>query len=238
MLKDAFTKPSVDTYIKHSLRAAGVVKAGAGGGSAITAQVRGLASSMNVKNVQFRPYEDILGIAHTHGISNIVVPGAGEANFDSYEANPFQDNKQARESEVQAMLNKLSHEMIGLDASFVGSVDKDQDALRDEHKVVFNTANEGQDDKKDKSKHKMRGRNKISAKLRRKQKNVIDANSVKLKEKQDKDRVDRDAKLEVHRGGDGSIARGTSKKQKKEGDVSALSRFSAPTKGTTQRKSD
>ena len=32
-------------------------------------------------------------------------------------------------------------------------------------------------------KHKARGRNKISAKLRRKQKNVIDASSVKLREK-------------------------------------------------------
>ena len=127
VIKDAFTMPSVETYVKHTLKATGVVAASAGGGSAVTAQMRGLASSMNVKTVKFRPYEDILGISHTHGVSNIVVPGAGESNFDSYEANPFQDNKQAREAEVHSMLNKLSHEMIGLDASFVGSVDKDQD---------------------------------------------------------------------------------------------------------------
>jgi hypothetical protein len=42
-----------------------------------------------------------------------------------------------------------------------------------------------------KEKHKMRGRNKISAKLRRKQKNVIDSQQLKLKEMQ---KLQREAK--------------------------------------------
>lgn len=50
--------------------------------------------------------------------------GAGEPNFDSFESNPFQNTKQRQEGEVQTLLNKLSHEMIGLDASFVGTLDK------------------------------------------------------------------------------------------------------------------
>ena len=38
-----------------------------------------------------------------------------------------------------------------------------------------------------KEKNKQRGKNKISSKLRRKQKNVIDAQMLKLKDKQEKD---------------------------------------------------
>lgn len=41
----------------------------------------------------------------------------------------------------------------------------------------------------------MRGRNKISAKLRRKQKNVVDEQTVKLKEKLIKDKETRSLKL-------------------------------------------
>jgi U3 small nucleolar RNA-associated protein 7 len=39
--------------------------------------------------VRFIPYEDVLGIGHDLGYSSIVVPGAGEATFDAFEANPF-----------------------------------------------------------------------------------------------------------------------------------------------------
>lgn len=53
-----------------------------------------------------------------------MMSGSGEANFDSFESNPFQNSKQRQEQEVQTLLQKLSHEMIGLDASFVGTLDK------------------------------------------------------------------------------------------------------------------
>jgi hypothetical protein len=96
--------------------------------------------------VRFRPLEDVLGCGHTNGVSSIVVPGAGEPNFDSFENNPFINNKQRREQEVQGLLNKLSHEMIGLDASFVGQVDKDQTVVRAEHQQIFHAANQTADD--------------------------------------------------------------------------------------------
>lgn len=48
------------------------------------------------------------------GLSTIVVPGAGEPNFDSFESNPFINSKQRREAEIQSLLHKLSYDMIGL----------------------------------------------------------------------------------------------------------------------------
>lgn len=58
--------------------------------------------------------EDVLCAGHTHGISTIIVPGAGEANFDTYENNPFENTRQRQEMEVQSLMNKLTPEMIGL----------------------------------------------------------------------------------------------------------------------------
>lgn len=176
VLKDAFTQPSDLTYLKHTIRTPG---ASTGGG--VTAQVKALASSIQVNTVRFRPLEDVLCCGHSNGVSSVIVPGAGEPNFDTFENNPFTNSKQRREGEVQNLLQKLSHEMIGLDANFVGQVDKNQDTLRVEHQEIFYGANQSEQSKKERN--KKRGRNKISAKLKRKQKNVVDAQSLKLREK-------------------------------------------------------
>jgi U3 small nucleolar RNA-associated protein 7 len=49
-----------------------------------------------IETIRFRPFEDVCGVGHSHGISSIVIPGSGEPNLDSLEHNlkPFADTKQ------------------------------------------------------------------------------------------------------------------------------------------------
>ena len=56
----------------------------------------------------------MLSAGHSHGVTSFIVPGAGEPNFDSFEQNPFATLRQRRETEVQTLLSKLSHDTIAL----------------------------------------------------------------------------------------------------------------------------
>ncbi|KAI0262624.1 BING4CT-domain-containing protein [Gloeopeniophorella convolvens] len=73
-------------------------------------------------SLAFCPYEDILAIGHAAGVSSILVPGSGEPNFDSAEADPFEHAKARREREVKSLLDKIQPDMIALDPEFVGSL--------------------------------------------------------------------------------------------------------------------
>ena len=126
----------------------------------------------HIERVKWCPFEDILGISHSHGFSSIIVPGAGEPNFDALEINPYETTKQRQESEVKALLNKLQPEMISLDPDFVGNLDLVSAAERkkeaDLHRKV--------EDPVAKLKNRGRGKNSSLRKHLRKKgrKNVID----------------------------------------------------------------
>lgn len=211
VLRNAFTQPMDVTYLSHSVR---TPNDRLSGGAGVTAAAKALLSSVKVSSVRFRPLEDVLCIGHSHGLSTMLVPGAGEPNYDSFENNPFINSRQRREAEVQGLMDKLSHEMIGLDASFVGSVEKDRETLVKEQNALFQNANKKELDKKDKK--RARGKNKIGKQLRRKQKNVVDAQLLKLQDKKKQMQEEREKLKGGSNGGSGDS---------NSSGMSALSRF-------------
>jgi len=58
-------------------------------------------------SVKFCPFQDVLTIGHSGGLSSILVPGSGEPNFDSSEADPFENKRVRREREVKGLLDKV-----------------------------------------------------------------------------------------------------------------------------------
>ena len=135
----------------------------------------------SIGRFRFRPYEDVGVIGHSNGISSIVIPGAGEANFDSHEVNPFRDTKQRNEAEVRSLLDKLNPEMISLDPNIIGSLDQDPEAARIERRRLAEEADNNKK-AKNKTKNKMRGRNKTGKKLARKRANILDKNAAKYRQ--------------------------------------------------------
>ena len=84
--------------------------------------------------LQFVPYEDFLGIGHSGGFSSVVVPGSGESNIDSFEANPYETKKQKRETVVRGLLEKLPADMIVLDVDKIGMIDEASKEVKEQEK--------------------------------------------------------------------------------------------------------
>ncbi|KAK8039714.1 putative UTP7-U3 snoRNP protein [Apiospora rasikravindrae] len=135
----------------------------------------------SVEQVKYCPYEDVLGIGHDEGFSSIIVPGAGEANFDAMEVNPYETVKQRREAEVKGLLNKLQPEMIALDPNFIGNLDLRSDQQRREARDLDAKPVDIETD----IKNRMRGKNSALRKYLRKQRaknNIIDEKRLKVDE--------------------------------------------------------
>ncbi|ELU16393.1 hypothetical protein CAPTEDRAFT_182026 [Capitella teleta] len=107
--------------------------------SQITAPYMMHSLSSPVANVQYCPYEDVLGVGHAEGFSSLLIPGSGEPNFDALEANPYQSKKQRQQAEVNMLLEKIQPEMITLDSRDVGKVDVKtlQEQIAEREKIIY-----------------------------------------------------------------------------------------------------
>eukprot|EP00929_Paragymnodinium_shiwhaense_P113185 TRINITY_DN81443_c0_g1_i1.p1 TRINITY_DN81443_c0_g1~~TRINITY_DN81443_c0_g1_i1.p1 ORF type:complete len:606 (+),score=192.26 TRINITY_DN81443_c0_g1_i1:96-1913(+) len=119
-----------------------------------------------VTSVKFQPYEDVLCVGHTSGFGTLVVPGAGFANFDSSEANPFETKQQRQSKEVKDLLDKLQPDSIMLDVNTIGNINAEVSKKYLKEKEERRKAEE---DAKKKKKKKMRGKDKSGNKQKRKQ---------------------------------------------------------------------
>eukprot|EP00347_Sterkiella_histriomuscorum_P011069 403373871 len=140
-----------------------------------------LANKSHVSKALFLPYEDVMGISHDQGYSSIVVPGAGEANFDAFEANPFETKKQRQEAEVHNLLQKLQSDTISLKVNTIGMVDDAAPEVKAKEQRELQDAQIEKMRKKDKKKNKMRGKGKIGREMENKTHQVHEAIRAKNK---------------------------------------------------------
>lgn len=159
-----------------------------------------------LEDLKFCPYEDVLGLGHSHGMGTILVPGSGEPNFDSYVANPFQSKRERREQEVHQLLDKLQPETIVLDPDYVGRVLQEPAEVQKQKQLQeaeANRARKKEQEAKNDSKSRMKGKNRPSKKHRKKQTNIIEEKRPEVlkrmqeaeQRKKEQERRDREAQV-------------------------------------------
>ncbi|KAJ3170424.1 Small subunit (SSU) processome component [Irineochytrium annulatum] len=148
-----------------------------------------LQPSCVVNQVRFVPFDDVLGVGHSGGMSSVVVPGSGEPNYDALEANPYQTGKQRKTAEVHALLEKLQPEMIAINPNFIGTVDRaPTEVIAAEKRLEFEANNP---ESSFKPRNRARGKSSSMRRYIRKQANIIDPRRAEVIERLEKEKESR-----------------------------------------------
>merc|ERR1712013_592071 len=165
VFKDALTQKQSMPYMKHAI------------------------PGCDISGIAFCPYQDVLGVGHAKGFSSLIIPGAGEANFDALESNPFQTKKQRQEHEVKMLLEKIQPEMITLNPEEIREIKSSSGGKKTAEKTdESDSEGEGKEAEAEKEpgfepKYKMKGRSR-SGKVEKRKKGVTEnLKREKLKEK-------------------------------------------------------
>ncbi|EGV60225.1 putative U3 small nucleolar RNA-associated protein 7 [Yamadazyma tenuis] len=132
-----------------------------------------------VEKLKFVPFEDFLCAGSGKAVQNIIVPGAGEANYDALELNPFETAKQRQQQEVISLMNKLHPDTITLDPNVLGTVDKRANSIRLKPGEISEVATSP--DAKLQIRPDVKGKNSaLRRHLRKKTQNVIDQRKLRI----------------------------------------------------------
>lgn len=137
-----------------------------------------------LSGLSFCPYEDVLGVGHSGGCSTMIVPGAGEPNFDSFVADPFQGRKARREAEIHSLLDKLQPEMIVLDPTSIGQVAREPREIQKERQAEEAAANAARRKEallSSDNKARMKGKNKPTRRRKKKEMHIIEERKPEMK---------------------------------------------------------
>ncbi|KAH7827934.1 putative U3 snoRNP-associated protein Utp7 [Monocercomonoides exilis] len=75
-----------------------------------------------VRALAFCPYDDVLAVGYGAGVTTLLVPGSGEPNYDSFEADPYETKKRQQEGEIKQLIDKLQPETISLNPNAIGTL--------------------------------------------------------------------------------------------------------------------
>ncbi|KDD72857.1 hypothetical protein H632_c2809p1, partial [Helicosporidium sp. ATCC 50920] len=120
------------------------------------------------------------------GAAALLVPGAGEPNYDSFVADPYAGRAARREGEVRALLDKIQPEAIVLDPDSVGALARTPAEVQREA-VARARAARGEDRVKAEEvigeRTKMKGKNKPTRRARRKQLNIFEEKKADMRDR-------------------------------------------------------
>lgn len=180
-----------------------------GGKARNTQYMSQLLPGNRINNMQFVPFEDLLGVGHNSGITNLIIPGAGEANYDALEINPFETTKQRQEQEVRSLLNKLPADSIVLDPNTIGTVEQNSSDKRLSAKDLAEITRQSMEQKAQNKdtpqiKAEVKGKNSgLRAFLRKKTNNVIDERKQRVEKLLEKEKAARQRNNKIR---DGDLA--------------------------------